>query len=103
MINFFRPTDVAITVAITIKALGGYTTNIGIEIQNAVANYLNGLGIGQKVMLSRVYVPANLNGSADGLTYEITSLTLNGSAADVAIAFNQVATSNVASVVLTVT
>ncbi len=103
VINFFRPTDVAITVAITIKALSGYTTNIGIEIENAVANYLNGLGIGQKVMLSRVYVPANLSGSADGLTYEITSLTLNGSASDVAIAFNQVATSNVASVVITVT
>lgn len=102
-INFFRPTDVPVTAAITLKALTGYTSAIGAEIQNAISAYIGSLAIGQKVMLTRLYLPANLSGAADSATYEITSLTLNGSAADVAIAFNQVATCTPANVVLTVT
>ncbi len=91
IINFFLPTNVPIVVAITLSALPGYTSDIGVKIQAAVTAYLNTLAIGQRVMLTRMYVPANLNGSADGSTFEITALTINGASADVAIAFNQVA------------
>lgn len=103
IIKFYRPTLSAVTVAIALTALSGYTSNIGVEIQNAVAAYITGLGIGQKVMLTRVYLPANLNGTADSLFYEITAITLNGSPADVAIAFNGAASCVPSAVVLTVT
>jgi uncharacterized phage protein gp47/JayE len=102
-IHFFRPADVAITVGVAITALSGYTSGVGASIQNAVANYINALAIGQKVMLSRIYLPANLNGSSDGATYEITGLTLNGSVSDISIAFNEVATCAPGSVSIAVT
>lgn len=103
VIRFYRPTLSSVTVEIAITALSGYTSNIGVEIQNAVAAYITGLGIGQKVMLTRVYVPANLSGTADSAFYEITALTLNGSPADVAIAFNGAASCIPSAVALTVT
>jgi uncharacterized phage protein gp47/JayE len=101
-INFFRPTAVPVTVAITLTALANYTTTIGDSIKQAIADYINGLAIGQKVYLTKVYLPANLNGSADSVTFDITALTLNGSAADVAVAFNEVATCSTANVTITV-
>jgi len=42
-ISFYRPTYDAITCAITLKALAGYTSSIGAAIQNAVAAYVNAL------------------------------------------------------------
>jgi uncharacterized phage protein gp47/JayE len=107
-INFYRPTNVAISVSIALTALSGYSSAIGVEVQNAVAAYVNALGIGQKVMLSRIYLPANLSGTVDGKTYEITSLLISAKpaapgAADVAITFNQAATFAIADIVLTVT
>ncbi|MFA9439389.1 baseplate J/gp47 family protein [Uliginosibacterium sp. sgz301328] len=106
-IRFFRPTFDGIKLAITIKALSGYTTVIGDEIKQAVADYINALGIGDSVIYSRLYVPANLGGSADGMTYEITALTVglvSGSlgTSDVVIDFNHAATCDVANIALTV-
>jgi len=102
-IHFFRPSNVPITVEISLTALTGYISAIGVEIQKAVSDYINALAIGQKVMLTRIYVPANLSGSPDGATFEITALTLNGSGSDIAIAFNEVATCVPSDVTLTVT
>lgn len=101
-IAFSRPAAVSITVNISLTALVGYTSAIGVAIQQAVSNYLNSLAIGQKVMVSRLYVPANLNGSADSLTYEVTALTVNGGGADVPISIIQVATCTPSSVGLAV-
>ena len=102
-IFFSIPTQQTIVVQITKTALTGYTTAIGVEIQNAVAAYINSLGIGQSVLLSRVYAPALLQGPFanpanpnDALTYEITSLLIAISpgavgSADLTINWNQVA------------
>ncbi|QEE24533.1 hypothetical protein CS053_08475 [Rhodanobacter glycinis] len=106
-INFYRPTDVPITVSIGLTGLSGYSGTVGDEITAAVVDYINALSIGSKVMLSRLYVPANLGGSTDSATYEITSLEISRDGAavapsDVAIAFNEVATCTSSLVTLTV-
>lgn len=106
-INFYRPTGKQMLVAITVKALTNYNSGIGDAIKAALANYINTLAIGQDVLLSRLYLPANLLGSVDGLTFEVTVLQIAISptapaAADVTIAFNEVATCVVADITLTV-
>lgn len=106
-IRFYRPTLVPVSVAITLHALTGYSTAIAAQIQAAVAAYVNALAIGQSVMISRLYVPAQLNGSSASLSFEIVTLlaaikpAANGST-DLAIAFNAVATLAVADVTITV-
>jgi uncharacterized phage protein gp47/JayE len=74
-IRFMRPTNVKARVSITLKALTGYTTNIGAKIKAAVADYITGLNIGDEVYLTRLFTPANLSG-ADGATFDITNLQI---------------------------
>lgn len=107
-INFYRPTAKSIDVAIDITSLAGYNSGVGDAIKAQVAAYINALAIGQDVLWTRLFLPANLMGSADGLTYEITSLEIclhggSPAASDVAIAFNEAATCDVANITLTVT
>lgn len=107
-INFYRPTEVPIGAAITIKALPGYNSDIGVQIVAAVAAYINALKIGDDVILTRLYLPANLSGSANSLTFEITSLAIAATpatpaASDVVIAFNEVASCSTSDIALTVT
>lgn len=106
-INFFRPTTVNITATVSIKALTGYTTAVGVSIQNAVSAFINGLAIGKSVLTTRLYVPANLSGTGDGLTFEVLSVLISGTggavgAADVVIGFNQVAACAPAAITLAV-
>lgn len=75
-IRFMRPTNVPIKAAITLKALAGYTSNIGAKIRAAVVAYINALNIGDEVYLTRLFVPANLSGSVDGATFDITGLLI---------------------------
>ncbi|MFG1302191.1 baseplate J/gp47 family protein [Xanthobacter sp. V3C-3] len=74
-IRFMRPTNVSVKVAITLKALTGYTTNIGAKIKSAVVDYINALNVGDEVYLTRLFSPANLSGS-DGATFDITNLQI---------------------------
>jgi uncharacterized phage protein gp47/JayE len=107
-VNFYRPTEVPIGAAITVKALPGYNSDIGAQIVAAVAAYINALKIGDDVILTRLYLPANLSGSANSLTFEITSLAIAATpttptSADVVIAFNEVASCAASDITLTVT
>lgn len=104
-INYFQVTQVRITIALTLTLISGYTDAIGAQIKQALADYVNALAIGQKVIWTRLFQPANLNGTAPGLAYEIDQLLVAaypaaGAQADVAIAFNQAAHLNVADVTL---
>lgn len=105
-INFFVLQEVRITAALTISAISGYTADIGTQIKQSLADYINALPIGQKVIWTRLFQPANLNGSAPGLAYEIDSLLIaafpgSPAAADVAVGFNQAASLSVADITLT--
>lgn len=107
-ISFFIVQDVRITATLTLSAISGYTAAIGAQIQQALADYVNALAIGQKVIWTRLFQPANLNGSAPGLAYEIDALLIAAypatpGAADVAIAFNQAAALNPSDVTLVLT
>lgn len=76
-IKFYRPTTVTIGVNIEIEALIGYVSTTEDLIKAAVADYLNGLRIGDDVYISRLYTPANLGSIPQGDTYDITSLEIN--------------------------
>ncbi|HBU9960838.1 TPA: baseplate J/gp47 family protein, partial [Citrobacter freundii] len=88
VISFSRSTDVPIFGHITLKAFTGYTSQIGVQIQQAVADYINGLTIGDDVLLSRIYSPANLGVVSGGNAryYDIQELLIGKSAGSVAAA-----------------
>lgn len=110
VISFSRSTDVPIFGHITLKAFTGYTSQIGVQIQQAVADYINGLTIGDDVLLSRIYSPANLGVVSGGNAryYDIQDLLIGKSAGSVAaaniiIAYNESASCKPENIVLTVT
>lgn len=110
VIGFSRSTDVPIYGHITLKAFTGYTSQIGVQIQQAVADYINGLTIGDDVLLSRIYSPANLGVVSGGNAryYDIQELLIGKSAGSVAaaniiIAYNESASCKPENIVLTVT
>ncbi|HCE4085096.1 TPA: baseplate J/gp47 family protein [Escherichia coli] len=110
VISFSRSTDVQIYGHITLKAFTGYTSQIGVQIQQAVADYINGLTIGDDVLLSRIYSPANLGVVSGGNAryYDIQELLIGKSAGSVAaaniiIAYNESASCKPENIVLTVT
>ncbi|WP_404704983.1 baseplate J/gp47 family protein [Yersinia vastinensis] len=75
-IHFFRKGTVLIYARLEIKALVGYTSSIGTQIQNAIAEYINAIEIGEPVRINSLYLPAQLNGSAERLTYDINLLQI---------------------------
>ncbi|QUG75957.1 hypothetical protein GKQ23_13555 [Erwinia sp. E602] len=109
-IRFSRPVDVPIFVAINLRAFTGYTSQVGDEMKAEVAAYINSLAIGDSVLLSRVYSPANLGVVSGGNAryYDIMELsigTASGSvaAANVPIAYDHSASCSVDNILLTVT
>lgn len=107
-ISFFRPSEVPISVAFTLKAFPGYTETIERAIKQAIADYLNSLDIGEMVYAMRVYVPASLANA--NRTYEIIPNTLmiardggTPAAADLAIAFNEAASCSIDDIAIKVT
>lgn len=110
VINFSRSTDVPIFVAITLKVFTGYTSQIGEQIKQAVADYINGLTIGDDVLLSRIYSPANLGVVSGGNAryYDITDLLIGKSsgsvsASNIDIAYDASASCSTANISITVT
>ncbi len=95
-INFFRPTPAVIGVEVTITAFAGYTTGYADLIAAAVAESLQALDIGDDVLITKLYVPANLPGTQAGATFDISQIRIKKNAgafgtANLTIAFNEVA------------
>lgn len=108
--SFSRPVNVPIYVAITIRVFAGYTSLIGDQIKAAIADYINSLKIGDDVLVSRVYSPANLGVVSGGNSryYDITSLQIGKSsgsvaAANIDIGYAEAASCLTANIALTVT
>ncbi|EHF8258930.1 hypothetical protein B8Z58_004861, partial [Enterobacter roggenkampii] len=108
--SFSRPVNVPIYVAITIRVFAGYTSLIGDQIKAAITDYINSLKIGDDVLLSRVYSPANLGVVSGGNSryYDITSLQIGKTAGSVAaanidIGYAEAASCLTANIALTVT
>lgn len=93
-IAFFIPTQVGIFWSLNIRALTGYTVDIGASIQQSLTNWTNALGTGSSIIANRANVPANLYGAAASATYEIVSLKVAransaAQAGDIAIGFTE--------------
>lgn len=113
-INYNIPTELTIAVSVHITAGIGYSSAIGDEIQAAIVAAINALEIGDHVQYTRLYPPALLVGPfaspaspTDGSSYELTSVLIAISpatpvAADVAVAFNQIAMTDLSHVALVV-
>lgn len=96
-IRFYRPTAKALSVEVKVKALSNYTTVIGDEIKAAMVAHITALGIGQSVLIPRLYLPAQLNGAPDSLTYEVVWVKASVKpgavgTTDLTLAFNELAT-----------
>lgn len=108
-ISYFRPTYDPVTVAISLKALTGYTSNTGTAVQKAVSDYVNSVAIGGGASASVEWADAltAANSVFGSTTFKLTALTLTGPAGagspDIPLAFNHAASCTPASVVLTVT
>lgn len=109
-IYFSRPSPVPVFVAITLKVFTGYTTQVGNDIKTAIAAYINSLSIGDDVLLSRVYSPANLGVMSGGESryYDINSLQIGRTAggvtaANIITAYNEAVTCSVDNISITVT
>lgn len=92
-INFTRPTLVPISVSVTITQNQGYTSEEVALIKSRISNYINGLGIGADVNISRVLSNAIKTdaGLVDTL-FDVVSIELNGSASSVSIDWNEMPT-----------
>lgn len=95
-INFFRPTPATIGVEVTIDPLSGYTSGYAELIKQAVADAINALPIGDDVLITRLYVPANLAGQPEGMTYDLNLVRIKKNAgafgaSNIVIAFNEAA------------
>ncbi len=106
-IRFFRPTPVDIEVEITLEARAGYSTAVSQQIKEAVATYISDLLIGQNVVITRLYVPAQLGGTGDAATFEIVTLEaaiVGGTlgTTDIAVGFNGLAVCSADNVTVTV-
>lgn len=106
-ISFFVPIVIPIRVHIQIKAFVGYSGTTGDQLKQSVADYINALPIGQSVYISRLYLPAQLNGGPGSEQYELQVLQISINPAapgnvDVAVPFNSVASCSIANISLTV-
>ncbi|EGZ5754107.1 baseplate J/gp47 family protein [Salmonella enterica] len=109
IISFSRPTDVPVYGKITLTVFAGYTSQIGVQIQQAVADYINRLMIGDPVLLSRIYSPANLGVVSGGNAryYDIQELLIGKSpetvaAANINIAYDESASCKPENIIITV-
>lgn len=75
-ISIYRPDVVNIGFYISMLASTEYTTEIGEKIKQAIADHVNQLNIGDKILLNKVLVPAGLFGDLDSMTYEIISISI---------------------------
>ena len=93
-ISFSRSVRKPVNARVKIVPLNGYETGIGERIRETVAGFIDGLAIGESLMLTRLYLPASLNGSSDLATYKLVSVetSTDGEAfsqSDIDIHFNE--------------
>jgi uncharacterized phage protein gp47/JayE len=108
VVKFSRPTNAVIHVALTVKALSGWSTSVEPLIAQAVVDYINGLPVGDNVHYFDVSAIARIVGSPYASTFSLQAITLaknagSPAASDVTIAYNEVPTGDVANVGFTVT
>ena len=101
VIRFYRPVEVPVYIKIELHQLTGYLTDTDDDIKEAIAEYINNLGIGDTLAISSVNYAA-LSIMVDQLrpTFSIYSISLGESpspigTSDLTLDYNEVFTSDV--------
>ena len=107
-VKFSRPTQVAIGATVTITPTATYTTAVDDDIKERIAEYVNGLTIGDSVDIMRV-MASIIKDTDTGIDtrFDVDSLLLskNGAtpaATSVALTWSEVATCDVSDITVTV-
>lgn len=95
-VRFSRPAEIVITASLQVKSLGALTIATQNAIKQAIADWANAIGIGASLLLTRLYMPANLFGGAGSDQFEVVDGSLmiarDGHppvAADISLAYNE--------------
>lgn len=94
-VSLYRPNIINIGFKLNIVGSSEYTKEIESNIKQNLADYVNQLDIGDRIMLNKLYIPAGLFGNLDSETYQIDSIQIFANAVsvdgDYSLAFNAVA------------
>lgn len=117
-IAFFIPTEVDLDINVSLTALTGYTSAVGVKIQEALNAIVGNIGSGNTVYWSRLFQGAllltDVNGvplavpDPDAATFDVTALTvcLHGGTpgtANITTTISQIPRAQIANITLTVT
>lgn len=87
-ISFFRPGSFGVAVFVVLAPLAGFTSAMGLGVQNGLVDYLNSLAIGERVVYSELYGAAlTARPNPDQPAFSITSLTSGAQVAQTTGAF----------------
>jgi len=106
-IRFYRPTEVPVYMEIEIHQLTGYLTGTDDDIKDAIAEYVNSLGIGDTLTLSSInYAAVSVLTDQLKPTFSVRSITIGESpsplsASDLTLDYDEVFTSDTANIIIT--
>ncbi|MEQ1107230.1 baseplate J/gp47 family protein [Acinetobacter seifertii] len=75
-VSIYRPNIRNISFKLNIVGSSEYTKEIENTIKQNLADYVNQLDIGDRIMLNKLYIPAGLFGNLDSETYQIDSIEI---------------------------
>lgn len=75
-VAIYRPNIRNISFKLNIVGSSEYTKEIENTIKQNLADYVNQLDIGDRIMLNKLYIPAGLFGNLDSETYQIDSIEI---------------------------
>lgn len=75
-VALYRPNIRNIGFKLNIVSSSQYTNEIENNIKRNLADYVNQLDIGDRIMLNKLYIPAGLFGNLDSETYQIDSIEI---------------------------
>lgn len=106
-VRFSRPTIVEISATLTISPAADYITTVADEIKARIAEYINGLAIGESVNAARVLTAAIMHCPGIDDRFSVTALTLGKNsgpqtAASIPIRWNQAASCDIADITIEV-
>lgn len=107
IINFYRPTVATIGIEVSLTALTGYLSTTGDLIKAALKAYIDTLEIGDDVLITKLYTPANLSNVDLTNTYNVTQIRIKKNAgsfgtSNISLAFNEIAQTALTDVTLVV-
>lgn len=106
-VRFSRPTIVEISATLTISPAADYITTVADEIKTRIAEYINGLAIGESVNAARVLTAAIMQCPGIDDRFSVTALTLGKNsgpqtAASIPIQWNEAASCDLADITIEV-